>query len=47
MKVLLIGAGGVGEDFAPVVEGLVGRHDDGSAVFVPAGDDLEKQVGVA
>src|SRR5271169_6555579 len=39
-------AGGVGEDRGPLCEGLVGREDDRLVLVVPAGDDLEEQVGV-
>jgi len=40
------GAGGVGEDGWPVREGEIGGEDE-ALDFVPAGDHLEEQVGVA
>jgi hypothetical protein len=39
-------ATGVGEDFGPFAEGLVGDNDHGAAL-IAASDDLEEQVGVA
>ncbi len=38
-------AGGVGKDFAPLLEGAIGS-DQGRALFIAPGDDLEQQVGV-